>query len=70
MVIAKEECNMEEGCLWLIVILFGIAVAIYVVFPITIAVLAAITGVGALSGAVVAGRNFTEVLIEAHKNER
>jgi uncharacterized membrane protein len=61
---------MDEGCFWVIAILFGLVVAIYVVFPITVALLAVIAGAGVLSGAGVAARNFTQVLIEAHRNER
>ena len=68
---------MEEGCaaifwLVLIVVVIGVALAaiVYVVLPVSGALVVGLTLVGVLWGAVIAVRNFSIVLIEAHKNER
>jgi hypothetical protein len=63
--------NDEGGCIILIAILVAVAIAvtliIYVVLPITVFLLGGIGIVGAVSGAVVAVRNFSELLVEAHQ---
>ena len=65
---------MDEGCFIGIAVLIGIAIAlalvVYVVIPLSGFILLGIVGIGLCSGAVVAVRNFVEVLLEAHKHER
>jgi hypothetical protein len=62
---------MDDGCVAiigaLIVVALVIAFIVYVVLPLSIFLLVGITGVGALSGAGVAAKNFGEILVEAHK---
>lgn len=51
-------------------VVIAIAAVIYVVLPASALTIIGISAVGLLSGAVVAVRNFSELLIEAHKNEK
>ncbi len=62
---------MDEGCAWLIgiliVVAIVIAVIIYVIVPATLLIIGSITIAGTASGVYVAGKNFGELMIEAHK---
>lgn len=62
---------MDDGCAALIGILLAIGIAIvlviYVIIPLSLFLVVGIAGVGTISGAAVAVKNFGEVLIEAHK---
>lgn len=62
---------MDEGCAYLIGILIVIALIIafvvYIVLPLTVIVVGGIAAAGTVTGAAVAGKNFKEVLVEAHK---
>ena len=66
--------TMNNGCITifggLIAITLVITLAIYVVAPLSGFILLGIVSIGLCSGAVVAVRNFGEVLLEAHKHER
>lgn len=68
---------MDDGCgvivaLAGILIVVGIVIAlvVYVVIPLSGLLLLSIAVAGMGSGAVIAARNFGQVLIEAHKNEK
>jgi len=62
---------MDEGCFWLVGILvliaIVIAVAVYVILPVTLFVIGGIALAGTASGVYVAGQNFVELMIESHK---
>lgn len=62
---------MDEGCVWFIVILIVVAIAIalivYVILPATLIIVGSITLAGTASGVYVAGKNFGELMLEAHK---
>lgn len=66
--------SSDEGCAGILGILIiaaiAIAVIVYVILPLTVLVLGSVTIVGVVSGAVVAGKNFREVIIEAHQTIR
>lgn len=64
---------MDDGCVTLIValVVIGLVIAliVYIILPLTLFLLGGLLAVGTISGAGVAGKNFYELLIEAHKNE-
>ncbi len=61
----------DDGCAWLLgmIILAAIvvAVAVYIILPVTLITIGSIATVGGGSGIYVASKNFGETLIEAHK---
>lgn len=65
---------MDDGCVailaFLVVVAIVIVVVVYVILPVSLLVLAGIAVTGTVSGAVVAAKNFKEVLVEAHKTIR
>ena len=63
-----EGCGIFIGVLVVAVIV--IALVVYVFLPATLITLGAISGAGAISGVGVAGYNFQQVFIEAHKTVR
>lgn len=62
---------MEEGCGWIIGILIVVAIVIvlvvYVILPATLIIIGSIATAGTASGVYVAGKNFGELMIEAHQ---
>jgi hypothetical protein len=65
---------MDDGCAIIAVIIgaivavaIAIALIVYVVLPLSLFILGSIATAGVVSGAVVAVKNFGEVLLEAHK---
>ena len=61
---------MDDGCVaiigFIVVIAIAIALIVYVVLPLSLILLGSIVAAGTISGIGVAGKNFYEVLIEAH----
>ena len=62
---------MDDGCAALIGFLIIAAIAIflivYVILPLSLFLLLGVAGVGVVSGAGVAAKNFGELVVEAHK---
>lgn len=64
----------SDGCgsvlAFLILIALAFFIVVYLILPITLFVIGSVAVTGAVSGAVVAVKNFKEVLVEAHQTIR
>ena len=65
---------MDDGCAFIAIVILiiaavaiAIALIVSIILPLSLLILGSIAAVGIVSGAVVAVKNFGEVLVEAHK---
>ncbi len=62
---------MDDGCVailgFIVIAAIAIALIVYVVLPLSLFLLGSVVAAGTVSGVGVAGKNFYELLVEAHK---